>query len=92
MVDSIHPNPVALSRGARALHARNMYQILGRDLETAVDFVICWTPNSAPVGGTRTAIVLAHQHNIPVFNLGNRGNRMFMEAIVKDQQWVDESW
>jgi len=65
----IHPNWAACSEYAKKLHARNVFQILGRDLKTPVDFVTCWTKMGLPSGGTRTAIMLARENKIPVINL-----------------------
>lgn len=66
-----HPNWAACGQGARKLHARNVYQVLGRDLKTPSSFLVCWTKDGVAAGGTRTAIVLAEQNNIPVWNLGD---------------------
>ena len=73
MVGKIHPAPERLSQGAYKLHGRNLNQILGRNIEEPLysDFVVCWTPDAQPVGGTRTAIVMAQMYDIPVINLGN---------------------
>lgn len=76
---TIHPAWSHLSAGARALHARNCHQVLGDDLSTPSDFLVCWTPDGCEretdrtraTGGTATAIVLADRHHIPVFNLRN---------------------
>lgn len=57
----------------RKLFARNMMQILGKDLDDPVEFVVCWTPDGREVGGTRWAIWCAQQHDIPVYNLGTPG-------------------
>ena len=72
MALTIHPSPENLVKREKALylHARNCYQVLGSDLETPSDFVICWTEDAKKRGGTRTAIVLAERNNIPVLNLG----------------------
>ncbi len=56
---------------AKNAHARNVCQILGYDLKTPTNLVICWTKNGKDVGGTRTAILLARQHEIKVYNLFN---------------------
>lgn len=53
------------------LHGRNVYQVLGRDLKTPSDIVVCFTDDGKIIGGTATAINLALKNNIPVFNLGN---------------------
>ena len=56
-----------------SLLARNMYQILGRDLQTPSKFVVCWTPTldyaSFEAGGTRYALLLAQSRGIRIFNL-----------------------
>lgn len=68
---SIHPAWERCKPFARQLHARNCYQILGKDLRTPADFVLCWTQYGKVVGGTATAIRLAQRHGVPVFNFGN---------------------
>ena len=55
---------------AKGMHSRNCHQIFGADLKSPVDAVICWTPNGNIQGGTATAIKLAMDAGIPVFNLG----------------------
>ena len=52
--------------------ARNTYQVLGLDLMSPVDFVICWTPLGRDDGGTGQAIRIANAHNIPVYNTRNK--------------------
>jgi hypothetical protein len=42
-----HPAWDRLKPGARSLHARNCHQILGRDLDDPVSFVVCWTQDGA---------------------------------------------
>lgn len=75
----LHPGWARLSHGAKKLHARNVGQVLGQDLESPVAFVLCWTPDGCEsettrtedTGGTGTAIALASQRSIPIFNLRN---------------------
>jgi hypothetical protein len=69
LASTIHPVWSYCSFGAKKLHGRNCYQVLGYDLKTPSEFVICWTLDGKKAGGTRTAIVLAEKHNIPVYNL-----------------------
>jgi len=83
LASEIHPAWYKLSQGARKLHARNMHQVLGMDLETPSHFVVCWTPQGRPIGGTRSAIVLAGIQSIPVFNLFNYD----AESVMK---WIHE--
>lgn len=66
---TIHPAWSKLSQGQKKLHARNIHQVLGRDLNTPVKCVVCWTLGGQDIGGTRTAIKLARSRDIPVFNL-----------------------
>lgn len=75
IAQSIHPNWEACSPYARACHTRNVYQVLGADLRSPSRFVICWTPNGESVGGTRTAIELAIQHQIRICNLALASDR-----------------
>jgi hypothetical protein len=65
----IHPYWDNLTQGGKKLHTRNACQVLGFDLKTPVDFVVCWTPDGKPSGGTRTAVIIAEEHGIPVYNL-----------------------
>ena len=61
-----------MKRGAKALHARNVYQVLGSDLKTPSKFVVYYakeTKTGEVSGGTRTAVMLARQHNIPCVNM-----------------------
>lgn len=72
MALSVHPSPDTLIKREKALHlhARNCYQVLGSDLATPSDFVICCTEDAQKRGGTRTAIVIAERNKIPVLNFG----------------------
>lgn len=72
IMERIHPAPYKLTFGAKKLQTRNIFQILGKDLIDPVEFVICWTREGKDVGGTRTAIVLAREFNIPIHNMGNK--------------------
>ena len=67
---SIHPAWGELTGGGRRMHIRNVFQVLGDDLDDPSQFLICWTRLGREMGGTRTALVLAKQHNIPIFNFG----------------------
>ena len=63
----IHPKFHNLSIGARRLHTRNVFQILGADLKTPVNFVAYWCKRDAkgnPTGGTATAVNLARKLGI----------------------------
>lgn len=82
LAKSIHPNWAQLKLTVRRLHARNCLQILGLTLDEPSRFVVCWTPRGAPVGGTRTAIVLAEKNGIPVYNFGGGDLSSLMMKIA----------
>lgn len=76
IASTIHPTWNRLGRGAKALHTRNVYQVLGLDLNTSSCVLFCYaqpTRNKQGVvsgvkGGTNTAVQLAMKHNIPIYN------------------------
>lgn len=70
IASQIHPAWDKLKQGAKALHARNIHQLLGKDLQTPSEFVLCYTRNGDTIGGTATVIRLATQLKIPIFNFG----------------------
>ena len=69
IAEELHPAWDRCSQGARKLHGRNVHQVLGDDLRTPSEFLICWTPRGEKVGGTATAINLAEENGVMVFNL-----------------------
>lgn len=79
-----------LSQGAQKLMTRNTYQVLGKDLNTPVRFLICWTPDgcqdqesrSRKTGGTGQAISIAESLGIPVFNLANEKSFVKMKEFI----------
>jgi hypothetical protein len=74
-----HPAWERCSHYAKRLHARNAFQVLGLDLRTPSKFLVCWTPDactgswvrSIKTGGTGTAISIAEDYGVEVFNLAN---------------------
>lgn len=74
-----HPAWQKCSDGAKRLHNRNVYQILGPGLghhlvETISKFVVCWTKDGKASGGTGQALRIAEAYNIPIFNLYNEND------------------
>lgn len=68
----IHPAWENCSQGARKMHTRNVFQVLGKTLDSPSKMLVCWADvdtDGVPGGGTRTAWVLAREHNIECFNL-----------------------
>lgn len=69
---NLHPAWDRLTQGAKKLHTRNVFQVLGAPLDEPSKFLVCWAPvdkNGEPKGGTRTSWMLAKEYNIPCFNL-----------------------
>ena len=78
----IHPNWGKCSNGAKKLHARNIYQVIGSKMDKPSHFIICWTKDAQIVGGTATAIKYALQQDIQVFNLADPEARKRLEGLV----------
>lgn len=68
---TIHPHWNKCSQAAKKLHARNIHQILGKDLQCPVSFVIYYAEMQGEKvkGGTATAVNLAIKLKVPTFNL-----------------------
>lgn len=81
LAEHYHPHWNNLSDGAKKLHARNVYQILGYDTYSLCDFVICWTKDCKASGGTGQALRIAEDHFIPIYNLYKEDTLM---KIVKE--------
>ena len=82
---NFHPAWDHCKQGARALHARNGYQILGKSLTQKADCVICWTKNASGTGGTGQALRLAKHFHIPIFDLGHASGYDELELFVKSR-------
>lgn len=70
LVEKYHPGYLRLSQGALKLQARNSHQVLGLDLNTPSDFIVCYTPKGKGSGGTGQALRIAKDYSIPVFDCG----------------------
>jgi hypothetical protein len=64
-----HPTWNTLSSTSRKYHTRNVYQILGKDLNTPSNLVVCWTSDGKASGGTGQALRMAKHYKIPIINL-----------------------
>lgn len=87
IAETIHPAWDKLSQGAKTLHTRNVYQVLGKDLNTPSKFLMCWakpTKNGVS-GGTNTAYTLARQRGVSCFNLYDK------QTENKIRRWTYES-
>ena len=81
IASGLHPAWHRCSDTARSLHARNVCIVLGADLSTPVDAVVCWTPNGETRGGTGMGIRIARRFDIPVMNLGSMHPRAVCERL-----------
>lgn len=70
LAKAYHPAWDRLKSGGQVLITRDVYQILGLDLNTPSRFVVCWTPGGKEKGGTAQAIRIAKSFGIPIFNFG----------------------
>ena len=81
IASEVHPAWDRCNEWARGMHSRNCHQILGYDLQSPVDAVVCWTPDGAVVGGTATALKLSMREGIPIFNLGVSDKKSVLNDI-----------
>ncbi len=77
IASTFHPAWHRCSAYAKKLHGRNAFEVLGRSLDDPSDILLCWTPDgcirhadrSQVTGGTGTAISIADNHHVRIFNL-----------------------
>ena len=77
----------------KLIMARNCLQVLGNDVKTPTDLIICWTPGGDEAGGTGQALALARMINnsddydfvIPILNLANEIDRQYINAVLKGE-------
>jgi len=80
-----HPRWNSLNKAGRSLMTRNVFQVLGDDLKTPVDFVVCWTETGKIEGGTGQAMRIARNMGIPIFNL------FFYDAVAGVKEFLYEN-
>lgn len=72
LASKFHPRwSIIESNGAKKLLARDGYQVVGEDLKTYSDFIVCYTKNGSGYGGTGQALRIAKSFNIPIFDFGD---------------------
>ena len=79
-VSMFHPAFEKLSPSVKALHARN-YNILKNS-----SFIVCWTENGQPIGGTGQAIRIATYFHLPIYNLGHKETLENMLAAIRKRE------
>ncbi|MDP2565788.1 hypothetical protein [Pseudoalteromonas marina] len=94
----LHKKWERCTNSAMELHNRNIFQVLGLDLNSPSSFLLCWTlrgerayaETTQLTGGTATAINTACMYNVPVFNLAYGPDFLFtMDFIFKNIHLVD---
>jgi hypothetical protein len=76
--------------------ARNAYHVLGPDLKTPSQFVVCWTPDgcidqagrSRQTGGTVQAVAIATSNGIEVIKLRRPDHREFVMASMNGKDAI----
>jgi hypothetical protein len=84
IAEQFHPSWQWLKFGAKKLHTRNVYQVLGEDLQTPSKFVVCYTTDGEASGGTGQAMRIAEAYDIPIYNLYHESTRKEIEDVIKD--------
>lgn len=71
LAEKYHPNWEACSEGARKMHTRNSFQVMGPNCHSPSAFIVCWTKDGKASGGTGQALRIAAAQNppIPIYNL-----------------------
>lgn len=72
IASEFHPKWSSLRNSVKNLMGRNSFQILGPDLKTKSDFVVCYCiedRDGNPSGGTGQALRIAKSNNIKIYNL-----------------------
>lgn len=87
MAEAIHPAWSACKQGAKKMHTRNVFQVLGKTLDAPSKMLISWTrldSKGNPKGGTATAINLAVEQigEKSVFNLAKA------EDFERISKWI----
>ncbi len=83
ITNTYHPSFSHLSSTVRKLMNRNACQVLGLNLNSYSNLVICWTKDGGPTGGTGQAMRIAESYKIPIFN-------MYFEKYNTKEKLVNE--
>ena len=84
IAEEFHPAWEKCSNGAKKLHARNCFQVLGYDLNSPSEFIICWTKGGKLVGGTAQALRISIKHNIKIYNLAIEKDKKYWEKKINE--------
>jgi hypothetical protein len=79
LVRELHPNPEAAMKYIHFL-GRSAYQILGVNLDSPVEFVICWSIKGELIGGTAMGMRIAMKYKIPIHNMYRMSGQQVLDA------------
>lgn len=87
IAETIHPAWERCSQGVKKLHTRNVYQLLGQNLNTPSRFVVCYAKpkndgTDGVKGGTATAVQLGIDNDVEIINLYHDKHRKRVEDWV----------
>jgi hypothetical protein len=80
-----HPGWSVCSVGAQRLHGRNSHIVLGKQLDSLVQFIVYWALTDGygnPLGGTGQAIRIAKSYSIPTYNLNDNMETKALAALI----------
>jgi hypothetical protein len=86
IAEEFHPGWKYLKQGAKKLHARNVHQVLGFNVNEPLlsSFLICWTPGGKGSGGTGQALRIAEGYGIEeVYDLYNKDDRETIKEFLE---------
>ncbi len=73
-----------LSDPIKLIKSRNVYQVLGMDLQSPSNVVVCWTEEGEVISGTGLAIKIAMDHGIPIVNVGDYDTKKNFNNIMQE--------
>lgn len=92
IVAPTHPAWNKLPDYVKELHIRNVFQVIGEQLNHPSLFLLCWTEDGADginkltstdTGGTGTAIRIANIYGVPVINLNRENSITELDKILR---------
>ena len=86
IAERLHPAWDRCRAGVRRMHARNVAILLGPNLDTPVDAVVCWTEDGKIKGGTGMGLLIARERKIPVINLATESAQSAWRKLRQMQQ------
>ncbi|UKS72190.1 DprA-like DNA recombination-mediator protein [Klebsiella phage KpLz-2_45] len=86
IISTVHPVWDRLTDGQKRFHIRNVFQILGEDVESPSAFLIACAPEDSeglPKGGTRSAFKIARDRDIPCINIYDLSHQIVFDWLEK---------